>query len=176
MTKSKKHAASIHLDPDLWDRVEQLAQQERRPISQLLRNIVADAVSKSSRGTSAGSSVAAHPCISRPTPSPTARPGKRLQQRSPQRFSPLKTGTDMYGRPELTWRKSEEGWSLHCEGRRGAILHIVRDAVYPGMWRVKRPDVSLSDMANLSWARDGAIAIALGILNHRGADSDMVAA
>jgi hypothetical protein len=44
------------------------------------------------------------------------------------------------------------------------------------MWRVKRPDGSLSDMANLSWARDGAIAIALGILNHRGTGSEMAAA
>jgi predicted transcriptional regulator len=53
-TKPKKRAASIHLDPDVWDRVEQLAQQERRPISQLLRNIVADAVdSRCDRGQSA---------------------------------------------------------------------------------------------------------------------------
>jgi len=43
----------------LWDRVERLAQQERRPISQFLRNIVADAVSKSSRDTSAGSDMVA---------------------------------------------------------------------------------------------------------------------
>jgi predicted transcriptional regulator len=42
--KRKKRAASIHLDPDVWDRVTELAQRERRPISQLLRNIVADAV------------------------------------------------------------------------------------------------------------------------------------
>jgi predicted transcriptional regulator len=49
--KPKKRAASIHLDPDVWDRVEQLAQQERRPVSQLLRNIVADAVE--ARGQSA---------------------------------------------------------------------------------------------------------------------------
>jgi predicted transcriptional regulator len=59
MTKAKKRAASIHLDPDLWDRVERLAQQERRPISQFLRNIVADAVSKSSRDTAAGSDMVA---------------------------------------------------------------------------------------------------------------------
>jgi macrodomain Ter protein organizer (MatP/YcbG family) len=43
-TKPKKRAASIHLDPEVWDRVTQMAQQERRPISQLLRNLVADAV------------------------------------------------------------------------------------------------------------------------------------
>jgi predicted transcriptional regulator len=43
-SKPKKRAASIHLDPDVWDRVIQLAERERRPVSQLLRNLVADAV------------------------------------------------------------------------------------------------------------------------------------
>jgi hypothetical protein len=56
----------------------------------------------------------------------------------------------MYGRPQLTWHKSGADWALHIQGRRGAMLHVVPDAVYPGMWRVKRPDGSLSDMANLS--------------------------
>jgi predicted transcriptional regulator len=42
--RPKKRAASIHLDPEVWDRVIQLAERERRPVSQLLRNIVADAV------------------------------------------------------------------------------------------------------------------------------------
>jgi macrodomain Ter protein organizer (MatP/YcbG family) len=59
MTKSKKRAATVHFDPDLWDRVEQLAQQERRPVSQLLRNLIADAVPKSNRETSAGSDMVA---------------------------------------------------------------------------------------------------------------------
>jgi hypothetical protein len=48
--RPKKHAATVHFDPDLWDRVARLAQAERRPISQLLRNLVDDAVS--SRDTS----------------------------------------------------------------------------------------------------------------------------
>jgi hypothetical protein len=42
--KPRKHAASVHFDEDLWDRVTKLAARERRPISQLLRNLVADAV------------------------------------------------------------------------------------------------------------------------------------
>jgi hypothetical protein len=42
--KPKKRAASVHFDQDLWDRVTQLAARERRPVSQLLRNLVADAV------------------------------------------------------------------------------------------------------------------------------------
>jgi hypothetical protein len=44
----------VHFDEALWARVAQLAQQERRPISQLLRNIVADAVDgRCDRGQSA---------------------------------------------------------------------------------------------------------------------------
>jgi hypothetical protein len=73
----------------------------------------------------------------------------------------------MYGRRELSWQLSGGEWSLHCHGQREPVLRVIQDAVYPGMWRVERPDGSLSDMANLSWARDGAIAIALGILNRR---------
>jgi predicted transcriptional regulator len=57
-TKQKKRAASIHLDPDVWDRVTQMAQAERRPISQLLRNIVQDAVAVQPRCAS-GERVAA---------------------------------------------------------------------------------------------------------------------
>jgi hypothetical protein len=31
--KLRKHAASVHFDEDLWDRVAQLAARERRPVS-----------------------------------------------------------------------------------------------------------------------------------------------
>jgi predicted transcriptional regulator len=61
MKKRKQlHAATVHLDGDVWRRVEQLAQAERRPVSNLLRLLVADAIaSRSSRGTPAGTSAAA---------------------------------------------------------------------------------------------------------------------
>jgi hypothetical protein len=42
--KPRKHAASVHFDEDLWDRVTQLAGPRARPVSQLLRKLVADAV------------------------------------------------------------------------------------------------------------------------------------
>jgi hypothetical protein len=52
--RPRKHAASVHFDEDLWARVALLAEQERRPVSQLLRNLVADAVNgRSDRGQSA---------------------------------------------------------------------------------------------------------------------------
>jgi hypothetical protein len=34
--------------------------------------------------------------------------------------------------------------------------HVIRDATYPTMWRVRWPDGSLSDMVNLSRANDAA--------------------
>jgi predicted DNA-binding ribbon-helix-helix protein len=42
--KPRKHAASVHFDEATWAQVVQMAERERRPISQLLRNIVSDAV------------------------------------------------------------------------------------------------------------------------------------
>jgi hypothetical protein len=37
-----------------------------------------------------------------------------------------------------------------------ALAHIVPDKTYPGMWRVVRPDNSLSDMVNKTRAKDVA--------------------
>ena len=37
-----------------------------------------------------------------------------------------------------------------------ALAHIVPDKTYPGMWRVLRPDDSLSDMVNKTRAKDVA--------------------
>jgi hypothetical protein len=65
----------------------------------------------------------------------------------------------------LSWQKVAEGWALNCYGRSGAVLHVVPDTVYPGMWRVRFLDGGVSDMANITWARDGAVSIALAMLN-----------
>jgi hypothetical protein len=50
MTKPKKRAATVHFDLDVWGRVEQLAADQRRPISHLIRNLVEDAVAGHSSG------------------------------------------------------------------------------------------------------------------------------
>jgi hypothetical protein len=73
----------------------------------------------------------------------------------------------MYDTTKLSWKKRQEGWALYCEGRSGPVLHVVPDETYPNMWRIKRQDGSLSDMTNLTWARDGALTVALRILNGR---------
>ena len=60
---------------------------------------------------------------------------------------------------ELHWR----GNALHLGGRR--LAQIEPDAKWPEMWRVRLPDDRLSDMVNISRARDAARALAIKILN-----------
>jgi predicted transcriptional regulator len=55
--KQLEHAATVRFDSELWSRVEQRAQEERRPISHLIRNLVEDAVA--GRSSDAAHEVAA---------------------------------------------------------------------------------------------------------------------
>lgn len=57
----------------------------------------------------------------------------------------------------LSWRKIGDCWELCRLGK--PIMLLVADKTYPGMWRVVH-DGRLSDMANLTWAKDSAIAMA----------------
>jgi hypothetical protein len=59
----------------------------------------------------------------------------------------------------LVWRKAEPGWRLYAKGRR--FGDVVPDTKYPGMWRVKLSGGRLSDMANLSWARNAVLEAAV---------------
>jgi hypothetical protein len=76
-----------------------------------------------------------------------------------------KAGAYLHSSRDLTWRKHPDGWALHCVGRRRAIVHVVPDGTYPAMWRIRHPDGRLSDMVNLSRAKDAGRQVALGILN-----------
>ena len=65
----------------------------------------------------------------------------------------------IFGSHELQWR----GNALQL-GRR-VLARIEPDATWPGMWRVRLPDGRLTDMVNISRARDAARALAVRILN-----------
>lgn len=67
----------------------------------------------------------------------------------------------VYANQELTWRGN-----VLCLGRR-KLTEIVQDDRYPTMWRVRRADGTLSDMLNITRARDAARGLALSILNHQ---------
>jgi hypothetical protein len=68
-----------------------------------------------------------------------------------------------YSADALEW----VGDVLHL-GKGRALVTIERDAKYPQMWRVRRPDGSLTDMVNRTRAKDAACSIALAMLNARG--------
>ena len=58
----------------------------------------------------------------------------------------------------FTWKRYDKGWRLCCDRRIAA--HVVPDQDYPGvMWRVKLPG-GLSDMTNLTRAKDAALGLA----------------
>jgi hypothetical protein len=43
-SKTKLHPATIRFDPELWERIERLAQADRRPVANYLALVIADAV------------------------------------------------------------------------------------------------------------------------------------
>jgi hypothetical protein len=70
----------------------------------------------------------------------------------------------MFDTKDLQWK----GNRLTMLTRKSVpVVEIVPDDHWPSMWRVKRPDGSLTDMVNRTRARDAADAILLGILNTR---------
>jgi hypothetical protein len=70
---------------------------------------------------------------------------------------------------DLTWRRDGTDWVLLHKRRR--MGRVVPDNEHPGMYRVALSRSRLSDMANLSWAKDAALAAAVRELeweaNHR---------
>ena len=68
---------------------------------------------------------------------------------------------------QLNWRRSDDSYSLHFERRAKALLHVVPDKTYEGMWRIRFTDGSLSDMANLSRAKDAGISHGLASFNRK---------
>ena len=62
---------------------------------------------------------------------------------------------------ELTWKFADGIHSLHRGGAKAPAISVVPDKTYPAMWRIKHRDGKLSDMANLTRARDAAFALAM---------------
>jgi hypothetical protein len=54
----------------------------------------------------------------------------------------------------LNWRADRGGFALHFERRTKVPVSVVPDTTYAGMWRVRWPDGRLSDMTNLTRAKD----------------------
>jgi hypothetical protein len=71
------------------------------------------------------------------------------------------------GGDRLVWRTGSDGLTLHHGQARKLLARIVPDQTWPGMFRIEFPDGRISDMVNLTRAKDAAIAIALRSLNSK---------
>src|SRR5689334_7213819 len=70
------------------------------------------------------------------------------------------------GRDRLMWRHTTDDRLLLCHGRgRNPVVTVEPDSKYSGMYRIRFPDGSLSDMVNLTRAKNAALVFALQALN-----------
>jgi hypothetical protein len=69
------------------------------------------------------------------------------------------------GRDRLNWRHADGRLFLFYRDNRNPLVTIEPDSKYPGMYRIRFPDGGLSDMVNLTRAKDAALAFALRSLN-----------
>ena len=69
------------------------------------------------------------------------------------------------GHDRLNWRHADGRLFLYYGNNRNPLLTVERDSDYTGMYRIRFPDGGLSDMANLTRAKDAAVALALKSLN-----------
>jgi len=67
----------------------------------------------------------------------------------------------MIGSKDLVW-KERELWY-----KRRKLAAVVQDERYPNMYRVDYLDGRLSDMVNLTRAKDAAVGVGLSLLNPR---------
>jgi hypothetical protein len=68
-----------------------------------------------------------------------------------------------YKNRDLTWKGNR--LVVNGGGRSAPSAEIIPDANYLGMFRVKCPDGSVTDMVNRARAREAARSILLGVLN-----------
>ena len=71
-----------------------------------------------------------------------------------------------YDYRSLSWK----GNKLFVHGFKEHLLENVPDTKYPKMWRVKYPDGRLTDMVNLTRAKDAAANILISKLNKESGD------
>jgi hypothetical protein len=69
----------------------------------------------------------------------------------------------MYDRQDFIWH----GRQLRLFSGLRVLASIEPDQTWPGMRRVRLPDGYLTDMVNLSRAKDAAASLALGVLNQK---------
>jgi hypothetical protein len=69
------------------------------------------------------------------------------------------------GRDRLKWRHADGRLFLYHGNNCSPLLTVEPDSKYAGMYRIRFPEGGLSDMVNLTRAKDAAITLALQSLN-----------
>ena len=62
---------------------------------------------------------------------------------------------------KLNWKFENGSYVLYRQDSRAPVLWVVPDKTYPKMWRIKTKAGVLSDMVNLSRAKDSAFGLAM---------------
>jgi len=62
---------------------------------------------------------------------------------------------------KLNWKFENGSYVLYRHGSRAPVLCVMPDKTYPAMWRIKTKAGVLSDMVNLSRAKDSAFGLAM---------------
>jgi len=78
---------------------------------------------------------------------------------------PSKKPKTIVGRDRLNWRHADKRLFLHHGNNPNPLVTIEPDSNYPGMYRLRFPEGGLSDMVNLTRAKDAAMTLALQALN-----------
>jgi hypothetical protein len=80
------------------------------------------------------------------------------------------------GHDRLKWRHADDRWFLFHGNNRNPLISIEPDSKYAGMYRLRFQEGGLSDMVNLTRAKDAAIALALRSLNSGAQEAPQAAA
>jgi hypothetical protein len=83
---------------------------------------------------------------------------------APRATTSLDTPNRVWGRRDLVWRRDGDDWII-CHPGSVPLFRVVRDTRFREMWRIAHAGDHLSDLANITRARDGAASRALAILN-----------
>ena len=116
------------------------------------------------------SSLGSHPSLTKTCQPELAPPSTQSGE------SQSKTPAAIVGRDRLFWRSDGQRLWLFHRTSHCPLIGVEPDSKYPKMFRVRYRDGALSDMVNLTRAKDAAIAIALRSLNSGAQESPLAAA
>ena len=80
----------------------------------------------------------------------------------------------VYATCELEWKGDR--LLVQGGGRHSPSVEVFPDQDWPGMWRIRRPDGTVTDIVNRSRARDAAKAILIAVLNSQETGAEPVLA